>query len=72
MSASGPADVAVHRGDCVTERWVNPVEHDQTRSVVSGGLLEVTGCWDPASDHDLTDTSGRSWNLTRSDRTLGS
>ena len=43
MGASGPADVAVHRGDCVTERWVNPVEHDQTRSVVSGGLLKMIG-----------------------------
>ena len=32
----------------------------------------VTGCWGPASGHDLTDVSGRSWNLTGSDQMLGS
>ena len=53
-------------------RWVSPVEHDRTRPVVSGGLLELTGRWGPASGHDLTDASSRSWNLTGSDQTLGS
>ena len=33
----------------MTERWVSPVEHDRTRPVVSGGLLEMTGCKTPAS-----------------------
>ena len=32
----------------------------------------MTRRWGPMSGHDLTDVSGRSWNLTRSDRTLGS
>ena len=45
-------------------RWVSPV--------ASGGLLEVIRRWGPASGRDLTDASGRSWNLTGSDRTLGS
>ena len=48
----------------MTGRWVSPVEDDRTRPVVSGGLLEMTGCWGPASGH--------SWNLTKSDRTLES
>ena len=52
--------------------WVSPVGLDRTRPVMSGGLLEMTGRWGPASDHDQTDTSARSWNLTGSDRTLGS
>ena len=56
----------------MTGRWVSPVGLDRTRLVVSGGLLEMTGHWGPASGHDLTDASGRSWNLTGSDRTLGS
>ena len=54
------------------ERWVSSVRHDRTRPVVSGGLLEMTGCWGPASGHDQTDASESSWNLTGSDRTLGS
>ena len=48
----------------MTGRWVSPVG-------LSGGLLEMTGRWGPASGHDQTDASGRSWNLTGSDRTLG-
>ena len=56
----------------MTERWVSPVGHDQTRLVVSGGLLEMTEHWGPASGHDQTNASGRSWNVTGSDRTLGS
>ena len=56
----------------MTGCWVSPVGLDQTRPVASGGLLEMTVRWDPASGHDLTDASGRSWNLTGSDRTLGS
>ena len=56
----------------MTGRWVSPIGHDQTCPVTSGGLLEVTGRWGPTSDHDPTDASGRSWNLTESDRTLGS
>ena len=32
----------------------------------------MTRRWGPASGHDLTDASGHSWNLTGSDRTLGS
>ena len=56
----------------MTERWVSPVGHDQTRLVVSGGLLEMTGRCGPRSGHDQTDTSGCSWNLTGSDRTLES
>ena len=32
----------------------------------------MTRRWGPTSGQDLTNTSGRSWNLTRSDRTLGS
>ena len=55
----------------MTGRWVSPVEHDRMHSIVSGGLLEMTGRWGPASSHDLTDASGHSWNLTGSDRTLG-
>ena len=53
-------------------RWVSPVGYDRTRPVTSGGLLEMTGRWGPAFGHDQTDASGRSWNLTGSDRTLGS
>ena len=56
----------------MTGRWVSPVGHDRTRPVASGGLLEMTGRWGPVSGHDQTDASGRSWNLTRSDRRLGS
>jgi hypothetical protein len=56
----------------VIGRWVSPVEHDRTCPIVSGGLLEMTGCWGPVPSHDLTDASCRSWNLTRSDWTLGS
>ena len=50
---------------------MSPVERDRTRRVVSGGLLEMTGRRGPASDHDQTDVSGRSWNLIGSDQTLG-
>ena len=32
----------------------------------------MTGCWGSTSGHDLTNAFGRSWNLTGSDRTLGS
>ena len=32
----------------------------------------MIGRCDPASGHDQTDASGRSWNLTESDRTLWS
>ena len=53
------------------ERWVSLVEHDRTRPVVSGGLLEMTGRWGPTSDHDQTDVSDRSWNFTGSDWMLG-
>ena len=56
----------------MTRRWVSPVGHDRTHPVASGGLLEMTECWGPTSGHDQTDVSGRSWNLTGSDRTLGS
>ena len=56
----------------MTIHWVSSVEHDRTRPVVSGGLLEMTRPWGPTSGHDQTDASGRSWNLTGSDRTLGS
>ena len=56
----------------MTGRWVSPVGHDRTRPVASGGLLEMIGRWGPAFGHDQTDASGRSWNLTGSDRTLGS
>ena len=42
------------------------------RPVMSGGLLKVTGRWSPVSGRNPTDVSGRSWNLTGSDRTLGS
>ena len=45
---------------------------DWTRPVMSGGLLEMTGHWGPASGHDPTDVSSRSWNITGSDQTLGS
>ena len=55
----------------MTGPWVSLVEHDRTRPVASGGLLEVIGCWGPTSSHDPTDVSGHSWNLTGSDRTLG-
>ena len=48
----------------MTGRWVSLVGLDRTRPVASGGLLEMTERWGPVS--------GRSWNLTRSDRTLGS
>ena len=48
----------------MTGRWVSPV--------ASGGLLERTGRWGPTSGHDQTDVFGRNWNLTGSDRTLGS
>ena len=54
---------------------MSPVEHDRTRSVMDFRewmLLEMTGRWGPTFGHDLTDASGRSWNLTGSDRTLGS
>ena len=33
-------------------RWVSLVGHDRTRPVMSGGLLEMTGRWGPASGHD--------------------
>ena len=56
----------------MTERWVSPVGLDRTRPDASGGLLEMTGRWGPTFGHDLTDASSRSWNLTGSDRTLGS
>ena len=56
----------------MTGHWVSPVGHDRTRPIASGGLLEMTGRWGPTSGHDQTDMSGRSWNLTRSDQTLGS
>ena len=56
----------------MTRCWVSPVGHDRMRPVVSGGLLEVTGRWGPTSSRDQTNASGRSWNLTGSDRTLGS
>ena len=56
----------------MTGRWVSSVGHNWTRPVVSGGLLEVTERWGPASDRDQTDASDHSWNLTESDRTLGS
>ena len=32
----------------------------------------MTEHWGPASGHDQTNASGRSWNVTGSDRTLGS
>ena len=32
----------------------------------------MIGHWGPTSGHDQTNTSGHSWNLTRSDQTLGS
>ena len=44
----------------MTGRWVSPVGRDRTRPVVSGGLLEVTGCWGPASGHNLTVEIGHS------------
>ena len=53
-------------------RWMSPVGGDGTRPVTSGTLLEVTGRWGPTSSRDQTNASGRSWNLTGSDRTLGS
>ena len=56
----------------MTGHWVSPVRRDRTCPIMSGGLLEVTGRWGRTSGHDPTDTSGRDWNLTGSDRTLGS
>ena len=56
----------------MTGRWVSLVGLDRTRPVASGGLLEMIGHWGPMSGHDQTDASGRSWNLTESDRMLGS
>ena len=56
----------------MTGRWVSPVGLDRTRPVASGGLLEMTGRWGPASGHDQTNASVHSWNLTGSDRMLGS
>ena len=56
----------------MTGRWVSPVGHDRTHLVASGGLLKMTGRWGLVSGHDQTDASGRSWNLTESDRMLGS
>ena len=56
----------------MTGRWVSPVGLDRTRPVASRGLLVMTRRWGPTSDHDLTDTFGHNWNLTGSDRTLGS
>ena len=56
----------------MTRRWVSPVGHDRTHPVASGGLLEMTGRWGPTFGHDQTNVSGHSWNLTRSDQTLGS
>ena len=53
-------------------RWVSPVGIDRTCPVVSGSLLEMSGRWGPISGHNLTDVSGHSWNLTGSDRMLGS
>ena len=54
----------------MTERWVSLVGRDNMRLVVSGCLLEVTECWGPVSDRDLTDTSSHEWNLTGNDQTL--
>ena len=45
---------------------------DCDRPDVTGTLLEVTRHWGPASGRDQIDASDRSWNLTGSDRTLGS
>ena len=56
----------------MTGHWVSPIGHDRTCPVVSGGLLEMIGRGGPMSDHDQTDVSCRSWNLTGSDRTMGS
>ena len=43
-SASGANDVALGGLVCVLiGRWVSPVSGDQTRPVVTGTLLEVTG-----------------------------
>ena len=56
----------------MTGCWVSPVRHDRMCPVVSGGLLEVTRRWGSTSGRDPTNAFGRSWNLTGSDRTLGS
>ena len=48
----------------MTGRWVSLVGHDRMRLVVSGTLLEVTGCWGPASSRDRTDASGRHSTLS--------
>ena len=56
----------------MTGRWVSPVRHDRMHPITSGCILEMTRRWGPASGHDQTDAFGRSWNLTGSDRILGS
>ena len=56
----------------MTGRWVSPIGLDRMCPIVSGGLLEMTGRWGPTFGHDQTNVSGHSWNLTRSDQTLGS
>ena len=56
----------------MTGRWVNLVGLDRSCLVTSGGLIEMTRRWGPASGHDLTDASNHSWNLIESDQMLES
>ena len=35
----------------MTERWVSPVEHDQTWIFMNGCLLETTGRWGSLFGH---------------------